>query len=261
MTPSTRRLFLSSSAALGAVAFLDACKSKSEVSADTLTASSAEKAPAPPGADDKKDEDKKNASEEVMAVEDLMREHGVLRRAIIVYRESAARLRASPASVPPDALRKTAKLFRAFGEQYHESKLEEPFIFPAVRRGGGPAGALPDVLTAQHARGREITDYILAVTGGAKIGASATALAAVLEGFARMYESHTAIEDTVVFPAWKRTMTLKQYDELGDKFEDIEHETFGKDGFDDAALQMAAVEGELGLTDLAKLTAPAPPKI
>ena len=33
---------------------------------------------------------------EVGAVEDLMREHGVIRRAILVYREAATKLRAKP---------------------------------------------------------------------------------------------------------------------------------------------------------------------
>ena len=60
---------------------------------------------------------------EVTANEDLMREHGVLRQALIVYRETAARLKQDPASVSPEALEKTALLFRVFGEDYHEKKL------------------------------------------------------------------------------------------------------------------------------------------
>jgi len=207
---------------------------------------------------EKKHEDKRKG-EEVGAVEDLMREHGVLRRSLAVYREAAARLR-KRGDVSPDALRKTATLFRAFGEDYHERKLEEAFIFPAVKRAGGAAGALADVLAAQHQRGREITDYILAVTQAPKIGANAEALAGVLDAFARMYESHAAREDTIVFPAWKKTMSDKELDEIGDKFEDIEHEQLGKDGFDDAVKQIGEVEGAFGLSDLALLTAPPPPK-
>ena len=38
-----------------------------------------------------------DGEKEVGAVEDLMREHGVLRRAILVYREAAVKLRAKPA--------------------------------------------------------------------------------------------------------------------------------------------------------------------
>ncbi len=100
----------------------------------------------------------------VGATEDLMRGHGVLRRALLVYRETAATLRTDPAKVDPQPLHQTAMLFRNFGEDYHEKKLEEAHIFPAVRKAGGPAAAYVDVLIAQHRRGREITDYILAVT-------------------------------------------------------------------------------------------------
>src|SRR5450432_2338318 len=60
-------------------------------------------------------EGKANAGTEVTATEDLMREHGVLRRCLLVYAESVTKLRSDAAAVPPDALQKTATLFRAFG--------------------------------------------------------------------------------------------------------------------------------------------------
>ena len=151
-------------------------------------------------------------------------------------------------------------LFRTFGEDYHEKKLEEAYVFPAVKKAGGKQAELTDVLVAQHQRGREITDYILVVTAAPKIGAKASELATVLEAFARMYESHTAREDTVVFPAWKKTLTSKELDEMGDKFEDIEHAQFGGDGFDIALQQMTSIEEALGLADLSRFTAPPPPK-
>lgn len=198
---------------------------------------------------------------EVTATEDLMREHGVLRRALLVYASAAHRLRADAASVSPSALQRTANLFRAFGEEYHEKKLEEAYIFPAVRKVTGPAAAYPDVLVAQHNRGREITDYILAATRGAKLGAaSATVLADVLDGFVRMYQHHAAREDTIVFPAWKSTLTEERLDEMGELFEEIEHKQFGRDGFDEAVDQIGAIEADLGLTDLAQFTPPPPPK-
>jgi hemerythrin-like domain-containing protein len=199
---------------------------------------------------------------EVTANEDLMREHGVLRRALMVYGESAARLRQNPSSVDPAALQKAAQLFRDFGEEYHEKKLEETYIFPAVRKLSGIAAKYPDILVAQHQRGREITNYILAVTKATKLGAAnAEPLAHAMEGLVRMYENHAAREDTIVFPAWKNTMTQKQLDDIGEKFEDIEHQQFGKDGFEDAEKRITGIEGMLGLTDLSQFTAPPPPKM
>jgi hemerythrin-like domain-containing protein len=191
--------------------------------------------------------------EEPGAVEDLMREHGVLRRAILVLRESADRLRRDQ-PVDVQALHKTAALFRAFGEDYHERKLEEENIFPALRKAGGEVADLVDTLLAQHNRGREIIDYVLAVTTGAL--ADKQALIPVLERFELMYANHAAREDTILFPAWKKVLGPKAVEEAGEKFEDIEKQQFGGDGFDAAVRQMAEIERALGFSSLAQFTAP-----
>lgn len=245
----TRRAFLTIA---GAGALLAACRKEThaepEPAAPPLPSASAA-ADAPKAAD---------KGEDVSATEDLMREHGVIRRILVVYRLSAAHLRAKPASVPLDSLQRAAKLMHTFGEEYHEKQLEEAHLFPAVKKAGGAAAGEIDTLLAQHQRGREITDYILAVTQK-RIGSSAEPLARTLEAFALMYEEHAAREDTIVFPAWKKALPPKQLDEMGDLFEDIEHKTFGKDGFDDAVEQIGAIEQAMGL-DNAALTAPSPPK-
>ena len=249
----SRRAFLTFA---GAGALLVACRREQRAEPEppapgaTAAPSTAASAAASP---------KDDKEPEVSATEDLMREHGVIRRAIVVYRESATRLRSKPAALPIDALQKTAKLFRSFAEDYHEKQLEETHLFPSVKKAGGAAASLVDTLVAQHNRGREITDYLIAVTV-APIGAKADALARTLEGFARMYEEHTAFEDTIVFPAWKKTMSEKQLHEMGEMFETIEHKTFGKDGFDDAVEQIAAIEKTMGIA-LASLTPPPPPKL
>jgi hemerythrin-like domain-containing protein len=129
-----------------------------------------------------------------------------------------------------------------------------------LQRAGGAAARYVDTLIAQHQRGREITEYVMSVTS-ARIGAAHyETVARTLEAFARMYEEHAAIEDTVVFPAWKQTMTPKELDHMSDLFEEIEHKTFGKDGFDEAVDQIAAIEAAFGL-ELTQFTAPPPPKI
>lgn len=197
---------------------------------------------------------------DVTATEDLMREHGILRRALLVYAESAKKLKEDATSVPADALEKTAQLFRVFGEDYHEKKLEETYIFPAVKRSQGPAAVYTDVLLAQHARGREITDYILSVTGGDKIPtAKVGPFVSALESFVRMYEHHAAVEDTIVFPAWKESLRSAELEEMGTKFEEIEQQQFGEDGFESAVKRMSEIEESLGLANLGKFTAPPPP--
>jgi len=202
----------------------------------------------------------KKAAEEVTATEDLMREHGVLRRALLVYSETIPKLGSNPSSLVPDMLQRTAKLFRGFGEDYHEKKLEEAYIFSALKKAGGPVSGITDILVEQHQRGRKITDYILALTHGAKLQPeNAVPLAKALESFVLMYGNHAAREDTVLFPAWKKTLTAKEYDEIGEKFEEIEHQQFGEDGFDKAVREISDIEKSLGLSDLAHFTAPPPP--
>jgi hemerythrin-like domain-containing protein len=245
---NTRRDFLRTSAIVGTGFVLSGCSGGNVANQGKETKAVSE-------------EDENEKGGEVTAPEDLMREHGVLRRALLVYTAASTKLHVNPSSIPPEALQKAARLFRAFGEEYHEKKLEEAYIFPAVKQAGGEAATYPDILVTQHNRGREITDYIINVTQGAKLGASnADDLAKTLEAFVLMYRNHAAREDTIIFPAWKQTLTAKQLDEMNDKFEDIEHEQFGEDGFEDAVKQISAIETSLGLSDIAQFTAPPPPK-
>jgi len=200
------------------------------------------------------------AEPEVTVAEDLMREHGIIRRALLVYAAIAPRLRTNAGAVDAAMLHKTGELFRRFGEEYHEKKLEEQHIFPVIRKMPGVA-SYADVLTKQHERGREITSYLLAVTASGKVGTThAAPLADALEGLVRMYEHHAAREDTIVFPAWKRNFTNKQLDALGDEFEDIERKTFGHDGFEDAEKTIGVIEKAFGLTDISQFTPPPPPE-
>lgn len=196
--------------------------------------------------------------EDVGAVEDLMREHGVLRRAILVFRESATRLKQGQ-NVDASALHQTAQLFRNFGEDYHEKKLEEAYIFPQVRKAGGPAAGYVDTLIRQHDRGRQIIDYVMSVSSKTVVSPDGASLANALELFELMYANHAAREDTIVFPAWKKALGEKGVDEMGDKFEEIEKQQFGGDGFDQAVKQIGDIEKALGFDNLAQFTAPAPP--
>jgi hemerythrin-like domain-containing protein len=203
---------------------------------------------------------RKGGAIEVSAVEDLMREHGVLRRALLVYTETAPKLRETPTTAVVEALQKTAELFRTFGEDYHEKKLEEVYIFPVLKKADEAISPLVTALVEQHDRGRQITDYILAVTQQAKIqGERAVEAARVLESFVLMYRNHAAREDTVIFPAWKQALPAGEVEEMGEKFEDIEHEEFGEDGFEEAVRQMTEIEAAVGLADVRQFTAQPPP--
>jgi hypothetical protein len=72
-----------------------------------------------------------------------------------------------------------------------------------------------------------------------------------------MSAPHEAREDTVLFPALHQIVTAREYEELGDAFEDREHKLFGEDGFEKMVEEVAGLEKQLGIYDLAQFT-PAP---
>lgn len=76
----------------------------------------------------------------------------------------------------------------------------------------------------------------------------------------RMYQSHAAWDDAVIFPAWKKKISDQHFKEMSELFDKIEHEHFGKDEFDDAVSRIARIEQAFGLNNLDDLTAPPPPK-
>jgi hemerythrin-like domain-containing protein len=69
-----------------------------------------------------------------------------------------------------------------------------------------------------------------------------------------MYRPHAAREDTVLFPTVHTLVSAKEYEALGDKFEDKEKELFGRDGFEKIVKEVADLEKALGIYDLAQFT-------
>ena len=195
----------------------------------------------------------RQADEDVTPPEDLMREHGVLKRILLVYGEAIRRIDAK-SDLPPDSVRRSAEIIRSFIEDYHE-KLEEDFVFPRFEK----AGRLVDLtkaLRAQHAAGRRLTDRTLslATPQGLKDAASARELRGALDQFIRMYSPHEAREDTVLFPAFRSVVSKSEFAALGDQFESKEQELFGQDGFEHVVERVAAIEKLVGIDDLSKFT-------
>lgn len=202
-----------------------------------------------PGLVSARADDKKKDEEDVGATEDLMREHGVLNRVLLVYEEGLRRLGAKE-EVPPEVFRATATLVRKFVEDYHE-KLEENFIFPAFEK-KQTLTDLVKVLKRQHDAGRKLTDVILreAADDRFKREDGRKALAAACEAFIRMYRPHEAREDTVLFPALRKVLSAKDIKDLGEQFEKEEDKLFGEGGFEKVVEQVAGCEKQLGIFDL-----------
>jgi hemerythrin-like domain-containing protein len=190
---------------------------------------------------------------DVAPPEDLMREHGVLKRVMLVYDEAIRRIDGKQ-DMPPQAIRGGADIIRTFIEDYHE-KLEENYLFPRFEK----AKKLTDLtatLRAQHQAGRRLTDQItqLATAQGLKDAGSAATLRDALRQFNRMYAPHEAREDTVLFPALRDIVSKHEFAALGEEFEKKEHEMLGPEGFEKMVDRIAGIEKSVGLYDLAQFT-------
>ncbi len=190
--------------------------------------------------------------EEVSANEDLMREHGVLNRLLLIYQEIARKID-NYESFDMHSLAKAATIVRTFLENYHE-KLEEEYIFPRFEKAGKQTD-LVKTLREQHDAGRKLTDYILA---HAKENTNDTIqmllLSDYLKLYVRMFRPHEAREDTILFPEFKKLLSKEEYGKLGDIFEDREHEMFGEDGFNKVLKQVEELEKSLGIYNLNEYT-------
>jgi hemerythrin-like domain-containing protein len=196
---------------------------------------------------------KEDAGEDVSPAEDLMREHGVLDRVLLIYDECIRRLAAAE-DLPPAVLEGSARIVRSFIEDYHE-KLEEDARFPRFEKVRQQL-ELVGVLRAQHQAGRHLTGTIEKLAAGAALrnAADRGQLADALRRFVRMYRPHAAREDTVLFPALHQLVSHREYDAMGEDFERKEHDLFGERGFERFVDEVAGLERQLGIADLAQFT-------
>jgi hemerythrin-like domain-containing protein len=190
---------------------------------------------------------------EVGPPEDLMREHGVLKRILLIYGEALRRIDAKQ-DFPPEALADAAGIIRSFVEDYHE-KLEEDFLFPRFEK----ANQLVDlvrVLREQHQAGRRVTDVTIrfARLQSLRNESERAQLLNSMQQFIRMYNPHEAREDTVLFPAFRKIVSSHEFDSLGEDFEKKEDELFGDDGFEKVVDKVASIEKRFGIYDLAQFT-------
>jgi hemerythrin-like domain-containing protein len=199
-------------------------------------------------------EGKGKSEDEVTPSEDLMREHGILARLLLIYDDSALRLETGGMDVDPGVLLAASDIVKSFVEDYHE-RLEEDFLFTRFER-ANVNKELAILLRVQHGVGRRVTAEIHSLASGPRLTAAADRreLASALRRFTRMYRPHAAREDTVLFPSLHKVLTPSEYDSMGDEFEKRERELFGQDGFEGVVAKVGALERQVGLFDLAQFT-------
>ena len=198
--------------------------------------------------------EKPKPAEDISPAEDLMREHGLFERILLIYDDSARRLK-NKSELDLSTLAGTVKIVRSFIEDYH-SKLEDEQVFPRFEK-AGKLVELVKLLHQQHQAGRNLTDQIIHLAAPNKTldEDNSQQLITALGQFTRMYRPHLAREDTVLFPALHAITTPEEYDVMGDEFEELEHKLFGEHGFENIVEKVAGLEKTLGIYDLSNFTA------
>jgi hemerythrin-like domain-containing protein len=190
---------------------------------------------------------------EVTPTEDLMQEHGVLRRLLLIYDDLGSRLQPGK-EAPLAVLKEATGLMRRFVEDYHE-KDEEEYLFTRFDQAGKMVD-LVKILYQQHRAGRQVTAHLQESLTPALLSQAPgrARVAAYLHAFTRMYRPHAAREDTVLYPAFRSVISPREFLALGETFEDKEEKLFGKHGFEKIVAQVADLEKQLGIYELAQFT-------
>lgn len=197
----------------------------------------------------KEDEDE---DQKVSPPEDLMQEHGLLNRILLIY-DHCRVLLTTGQDFPIEALANSAGIIRTFVEDYHE-KQEENYLFPRFRKANQLTDLVETLLT-QHKAGRAITDHLMQLTKSQHPSATEKQqLVKLLTDFNTMYRPHEAREDTILFPAFRKIVSHHEYDSLGEEFENNEHKLFGKNGFEGMVEKVAGIEKSLGIYELGQFT-------
>jgi hemerythrin-like domain-containing protein len=182
---------------------------------------------------------KKGAEDAVSPPEDLMREHAVLDRVMLIY-ESGMRRLGQGEDIDPAVFVQSAGIVRDFIHDHHE-KSEEELIFPRFKTAGRMV-ELVNVLVTQHAAGRKLTERILAAAPRARSREPRDAMGRDIQAFIAMYRPHEAREETDLFPTLRHLVTTDEYEAIADDMEKRERQAFGADGFEKMAKKVAEVE-------------------
>ena len=191
-------------------------------------------------------------AKEVTPPEDLMREHGVLNRVLLVY-EAGLQKFARGEDFNVAILSRAAGIVHEFIEDYHERN-EEQQLFPRFRKAGQMVEFV-NVLYQQHQAGRRLTDTILGLVPASRApGENRSRLIASVQSFIAMYRPHEAREDTELFPKLRDIVSPHEFDAMAEDFERDERRKFGEDGFERYVAQVAAIEQSIGVNNLALFT-------
>lgn len=189
--------------------------------------------------------------DDIPLTEDLMKEHGILNRVLLIYEEIIKRID-SFEHFEPRLLQKAIEIIKTFIEQYHE-KQEEDYLFPLFEKNNVEV-EMVRTLKEQHIAGRKITRELLGLITQDLTTDILFHIKSLLHQFIDMYRPHEAREDTVLFPQVRSLLTEQEFEALGKKFEEWEHQLFGEHGLKSILAQIEDIEKQLGIYKLDQFT-------
>jgi hemerythrin-like domain-containing protein len=186
---------------------------------------------------------------DVSAVEDLMKEHGILNRILLIYEEVLRRME-NDVKFNILILHYSALIIRKFIEDHHE-RTEEKYVFPVLQKHKKYIYIVNE-LYKQHKLGRMLTNLILKNSKPDILMDRNIIL--YIRLFIKMYRQHEAYEDTIIFPEFKKLLTKEEYKRLGEMFEEEEEKIIGKNGFHKYLDIIDIIEKYLEINNLNKIS-------
>ncbi len=192
------------------------------------------------------------AVEKISPTEHLMRDHGLLKRILLIYQEIMDRIN-KKSSFPPETVIDSANTIRMFIEANHE-QMEENYLFPHFKK-ANTLVELVHILVTQHQKGSDLTSKIVQLgADNFKKNKEKEQLKKYLYSFIRMLSAHEAREDTVLFPAFRKLISETEYESLGEQLAQKEFDMFGPNGFELMLHRVEDIEKKLKIYELSKFT-------
>jgi hemerythrin-like domain-containing protein len=193
-------------------------------------------------------------AEESSPMEDLMREHGVVERILLIYQRILEKA-ITGQEIDVTAINQASRMIEEFVSDHHE-KEEEEYVFPKFREANYIVDIV-DTLEHQHDVSRELNRQVMDLSSkGADI--SQEDLVRLLDRcgmFINMYLPHISRENTIVFPTFFDIVSREYVQEVREKMEDEEEQVLGETGFRGFVGRVAELEKRVGCYELSQYTA------
>jgi hypothetical protein len=167
----------------------------------------------------------------------------------MLVQEEIARRAEANSPYPEQVLKDSAMMLDRVGTNLHVL-LEQENVFPAYMQAGGDVN-LVTILTQQHDQAALIMQQIISMQSP---NSQAGEVARLIRLHSAMYRPHTAREETQIFRELKKMVGPGEYQRLSRTLTAREMEVLGENGFEQAVTQVADMERQMGIDNLAQFT-------